>query len=125
MARKGMHNLRRNETEFEYFIPNGLESDLDENGMHTGDFEKQYALPVTYRGNISVPTGYASQNLFGTDVRYSHLLVMDDPDADISETGMIRWKGSLYEIRAVRPSINTLAIALRKKTEDHAESDAN
>lgn len=121
--RKGMHTLRRNETEFEYLPPDGETSDLNDDGEHTGEFYPIPADPVPMRGNISMPSGTTSQNFFGTDTRYTHVLVMDDPDADISELGMIHWKGSLYEIRAVRPSINTLSIALRKKTANLCEPD--
>lgn len=119
--RKGMHTLRRNETEFEYLPPDGLTSDLNDAGEHTGEFYPVSGDPVPYRGNISTPSGYTSNNFFGTDTRYTHVLVMDDPEADISELGMIRWKGNLYEIRAVRPSINTLSVALRRITENHGE----
>ncbi len=119
--RKGMHNLRINETTFEYLPPDGEETDLNEDDEHTGEFYQKYAGPIPYRGNISMPSGYTSQNFFGTDIRYTHVLVMDDPDVELSELGLIRWKGDLYEIRAVRPSLNSLSAALRKKTADHAE----
>ena len=46
---------------------------------------------------------------------------MDHPDEDIKETGRIRWKGELYDIRAVRPSLNALSVALRKQTTNNAE----
>lgn len=98
-------------------------TDLNEDGEHTGEFRKEYRDPIRYRGNISVPSGFAANEIFGTDTRYTHVLVMDNPEADISEMGMIRWKGDLYEIRAVRPSINVLSVALRKKTVNHAEDD--
>ena len=121
--RKGLHNLRRNETDFEYLPPDGVETDLNEDGEHTGEFYQKHGDPVPYRGNISMPSGSISQTFFGTDTRYTHVLVMDDPDADISELGMIRWKGQLYEIKAVRPSLNSLSAALQKKTANNAESE--
>ena len=123
MSRR-MHLLQRNTTKFEYLPPDELESDLNEDGEHTGDFTRRYMEPVEYRGNISMPSGYVSQNFFGTDTRYTHVLVMDDPDTDISELGMIRWKGRLYEIKAVRPSLNALSVALREKTADREEGDS-
>lgn len=118
-----MRNLKRNMTEFEYLPPDGETSDVNEDGDYTGEFYPQHSDPVPMKGNISMPSGNVSQDFFGTDTRYTHVLVMDDPDADISELGIIRWKGSLYEIRAVRPSLNALSVALRKKTENHAEAD--
>lgn len=119
-----MKCLRRNMTDFEYFPPDGEETDLNDDGEHTGEFYQKFGDPVPYRGNISAPSGSISQNFFGTDTRYTHVLIMDDPDLDISELGMIRWKGDLYAIQAVRPSINVLSVALRKKTKDNAERDS-
>lgn len=119
-----MRLLRRNTTEFEYLPYNGVTSDLDKNGDHTGEFYPAYGDPVPYRGNISMPSGSISRDFFGTDIRYTHVLVMDNPYTDISEHGVIRWKGDLYEIRAVRPSLNALSVALRKKTKDQAESES-
>jgi len=115
-----VRNLKRNETVFEYLPPDGETTDLNEDGEHTGEFYQQHGKPVTIRGNISMPSGFTSQDFFGTDTRYTHVLVMDNPKADISELGMIRWKGDLYEIRAVRPSLNVLSAALRKKTANNA-----
>ena len=118
-----MKCLRRNMTEFEYLPPNGETSDVNEAGEYTGEFYPVHSDPVTMRGNISMPNGNISQEFFGTDTRYTHVLVMDNPDSDISELGMIRWKENLYEIRAVRPSLNTLNVALRRKTADNAEPE--
>lgn len=115
-----MRNLRKNMTDFEYLPWDGAESDLNDDGEHTGEYYPVYGDPVSYKGNISMPIGQTVQNFFGTDVRYTHVLVMDDPKADIQETGIIKWQGRLYDITAVRPSLNALSVALRKKTEDHS-----
>lgn len=115
-----MRNLKRNETKFEYLPPDGETTDLNEAGEHTGEFYQKHGDPVKMKGNISMPGGTISQNFFGTDTRYTHVLVMDDPEAEISELGMIRWKDNLYEITAVRPSLNALSVALRKKTANNA-----
>lgn len=123
MKRKGSHLMRRNMTDFEYLPPDDYESDLNDEGEHTGDFNLTHGEPVPYRGNISTPSGMISQNFFGTDARYTHVLLMEDLDAGISELGLIRWKKNLYEIVAVRPSLNTLSIALRKKTTNNAERE--
>lgn len=116
-----MKLLRRNLTKFEYLPYTGNQSDLNESGEHTGEYYPVYGEPVTYRGNIASPTGYAAQTFYGLDIRYSHILVMDKPDADIQETGLVRWRGDLYDIRAVRPSINVLSVALQRQTANHAE----
>ena len=111
-----MKLLRRNMTQFEYLPSNGTMTDLNDDGEHTGEFHPEYGTAVTYKGNISSPSGHTVQQFYGEDIRYTHTLLMDKPDAEINEYGMIRWKGELYEITAVRPSLNVLSIALRKIT---------
>ena len=115
-----MKLLKRNLTEFEYIGYTGEETDIDpETGLHTGDPVPVMAEPVWYDGNISPANLLANQTFYGEDIRYTHVLLMDDPDAEIDEYGVIRWNGDLYDIRAVRRSQNVLNIALRKQTKDN------
>lgn len=116
-----MRLLRRNTTTFQYRALTGEEEVLKD-GMHTGNMKPTYGEPVTYRGNISAPSGFATDNLFGVNTQYTHVLLLDKPDADISEDGMIDWRGAVYEVKAVRPSINVLAVALKKRTVNNAVS---
>ena len=111
-----MRLQRRNTTVFEYFPDTGETNDLDEHERHTGQFKPVFGAPILLRGSISVPSGLVYQAFYGIDTRYTHTLLMDDPDAPITETGIIRWKGKTYEIRAVRRSMNVLAAALREQT---------
>ena len=113
-----MKCLRRNKQEFEYLPYTGTDTDLNTDGEHTGEFHRQYGKPVTYMGNISSPSGQVNQTFYGDEIRYTHTLVMDNPDVDIKENGLIRWKGDLYEIRARRPSLNAISFALRKMTSE-------
>ena len=114
-----MRLLRRDTVEFVY-KPLSAEVETQTDERHTGNYEPTYGYSVTYRGNISIPTGFASDNLFGQNIQYSHVLLMDNTKADIQEDGIIEWRGEVYEIRAVRPSHNFLSIALKKKTANHA-----
>ena len=118
-----MRCLRRNETEFEYLPYEGIEEGLDEDGDYTGENVRKYGSAIPYRGNISTPSGQTNQTFYGQDIRYTHVLVMTPPEEPINEYGLIRWKGELYDIRAVRPSENTLSVALRKQTVDHADGE--
>lgn len=117
-----MRLLRRNTTVF-WYRPFVRSDEKLLNGRHTGTYEPVYGDPIQYRGNISAPSGSVSENLFGQNIQYTHVLLMDDPDADIREDGLVEWKNGEYEIRAVRPSINVLAVALRKRTKDHTDGD--
>lgn len=118
-----MRLLKRNLTDFEY-LPYLGESDLDpDTGLHTGEPVVQYGDPVEYEGNISTPSLLANQTFYGTEIRYTHVLLMDDPDAEIDEYGIILWEGEKYEIRAIRRSLNVLSAALRKQTVNYAEDE--
>ena len=113
-----MRCLERNKTSFEYLPYNGEESDLNEYGEHTGEFHPDYGDPIPYRGNISTPSGRSNQTFYGEDIRYTHTLVMELPKEEISVHGLIRWKGHLYEVTAMRPSINSVSIALKQMPDD-------
>ena len=118
-----MKCLKRNMTEFEYLPYTGTDTDLNEYGEHTGEFHREYGKAVPYKGNISSPSGHTNQTFYGMNIQYTHTLVMDDPNAKIDEYGVISWKGDLYDITAVRPSINSLSVALKKQTKDHAPEE--
>ena len=113
-----MKTVKRNEKKFEYFAYTGLTSDVNEAGLHTGVPRPVYGEPVEYSGVISTPNGQTSQAFDGLDIRYTHVLIMDDPNVGIEEDGIIRYKGRLYFIKAALPSLNVMNIALKQRTKD-------
>ena len=114
-----MKLLRRDTVEFQYRPYSGaLEGQTDE--RHTGNYEPEYGYPVTYRGNISPPGDSMSNRLFGRNGNYTHVLLMDNPKANILESGIIEWNNGVYEIYAISRSKNFMHVALRKKTVNHA-----
>ncbi len=117
-----MRLLKRNTACFLYRAYLGDEEILKD-GMHTGQYAAVYAHPVPYRGAISVPYGYVTAQLFGTKKNYTHVLLMEDPEAPVTEHGLVIFKGAEYEVRAVRPSLNVLAVGLQKRTENNAEEE--
>lgn len=110
-----MRLQKRNTTVFDYRAYLG-EREIIRNGLHSGNSESVYDSPVQKHGSISSPSGFATNQLFGIDTKYTHVLLMDWVDPDIVENGLIDWKGAVYEITAVRPSLNVLAVALKKRT---------
>ena len=115
-----MKLLRRNTTEFEVMPFDHMKENEDENGYYTGELIPEYKNPILKRGNISVPSGLTNLTFYGQDIRYTHILVMDYVDPDIREDAVILWRDRLYDIRAVRPSINGLSAALRQRTDNYA-----
>lgn len=118
-----MKLLKRNLIPVQYLPATGEESDLNGNQEHTGEFYPVYGDPVSYMGNFSTPSGYTNPTFYGADIRYTNVLLLDDAKADIREDGLFLIQGHTYEIRAVRPSLNVLSIALRRLTEDHPETE--
>lgn len=115
-----MRLLKRNTKRFIYKARTGEEEVLND-GMHTGIYEPVYTDGTAYYGNISAPSGFVTPELFGIDTNYTHVLLVDKPKADIKEDGLIECEGVTYEIRAVRPSLNVLSVALKEVTVNHAE----
>lgn len=113
-----MKLLRRNTVPFVYRPYAGEAYDVT--AADPGDYRPSYGDPVSYRGNISPPDGLVTDNLFGLGVNYSHVLVMDDPNADIDEYGIVEWNDESYDVIAVRRSLNVLSVALRQRTANRA-----
>lgn len=116
-----MRLQKRNCVTLEYLPYEGLETDLDENGLHTGVFRPEYGMPVKYVGNISAPSGSAIQAFDGLEVRYSHVLILDNVKADIREEGKVRYRNRLYTVTAVRPSLNVMLVALLADTVNNGD----
>ena len=119
-----MRLQQRNCRKMEY-LPFLGETDVDpDTGMHTGEPVMQYGDPVELKGNISVPSRRTDATFYGEDVRYTHelLLPLKRKGLQIEEYGLIRFQDDLYDIRAVRPSLNFVSIALQKQTVNHGEA---
>jgi len=108
--------LRRNLTEVEYLPYVSKEEILTDGGKHTGRYAVKYGDPVVFKANISTPSGQTQNQFFGINPDYTHVLVTDRQDMDIRETGKILWRDGEYEIKAVRPSLNVLSVALKRLT---------
>lgn len=115
-----MKLLKRNTVPFEYRAYLG-QVEVLKDGLHTGNYVPNYGVPMQYYGNISAPSGVAQAYLFGLDTQYTHVLLMDDMDADINVDGVITRKGVVYDVVAVRPSLNVQAIALSRRTVNNVE----
>ena len=110
-------------TEFEYLPYLGVVERMTEDDEPTGEYMETYGDPIPMMGNISSPNGRVNQTFYGQDIRYTNTLVMDDPDTDIDEHGQILWKNDVYDIQAVRRTLNAVSIALKKQTSDHADGE--
>ena len=102
----------------------GEETDLNGGGLHTGEFYPEYDEPIELpRANVSSPSGHASQGMFGKDTRYTHVMLLDDVNAPITEHDKVEWNGITFSVTAVRPSLNVLSVALQRVTANHADGE--
>lgn len=108
--------LKRNQRTFLYLPYLQTDAVLDDDERETGEEAPDYAPPVEKKGNISPADQAAYVQIFGTFTDYTHILVMDDPNVEIDENGLIVWKGNTYIVQRVAPSINSVRIALKKVT---------
>lgn len=84
-------------------------------GRHTGQYDIQYDDPVWFSGNLSVPSGQVSNQMYSIVADYTHVLLLDLTDTGIEEDGLIVKGDDVYEIKAVRESMNVTSIALKKR----------
>ena len=109
-----MRLLKRNCSEAVYWPYESTEEHRNAYGQRTGENFVNYGNAVFLeRVNFSIPNGHASQELFGKDTPYTHVMLVDD-DVVIEEHGLIMHNERMYEITAVRKSLNVLSVALKR-----------
>ena len=118
-----MKCLKRNQITFYYAQPLREEAVRD-GGLLTGDMSVIYDVPVECHGNVSPPSGNVFVELFGADVRYDRVIVLDDPSTPITEGTVLcidsapSYDGPNliydYIVRKVAPSLNSVTIAATK-----------
>lgn len=119
-----MKCLQRNLTSFYYALPLKMES-VTSSGYVTGDMLVTYDTPVECYGNVAPPTGKVFVELFGADVRYDRVIVVDDPNTPITEGAVLCIDSAPsydtdsqliydYIVTKVARSLNSTAIAVTK-----------
>lgn len=121
-----MRILARNRQKFYYYLYKDRVPLYDENGNRTGEYTLTYHPAVECKGNISAGSGDAQVELFGTDIQYSKVIVLDDVKCPIDETTLLcvdiepqSYDESGvpvydYYVTAVAKSLNSVAIAINK-----------
>lgn len=117
--------MRRNKKSFYYALYERKEPVTDEYGNQTGEYRIVYSDPILEHGNISPGSGDAQNEIFGTEVKYSRVIALDDINCPIDENSVIfvdvtptkNADGEYnndYVVKAIAPSINNLLIAIEK-----------
>lgn len=81
--------MRQNKRKFWYSLYLGNVEVVDENGFYTGEKRPSYTKPIEFKANISAArsssTGSVEASMFGSDVQYDKVIMIDNPDFEINE----------------------------------------
>lgn len=120
-----MRCLERNKRCFYYALFDSKDPVKDEDGNFTGEYTINYKAPVHMKANISPVIGEAQADLFGSDVDYDRVIVVDEPCCPIDEYSVLciemppdyDEEGNLiydYIVKKVARSINSVSYAVSK-----------
>lgn len=124
-----MKCLKRNKQSFYYAAYLGKEPLRDETGHLTGEYKIQYDKPVQISGNISPAQGNAQSEIFGIDVKYERVIVIDDLSCPINEYSILFIEvqpfmnehgdfNNDYVVKAIARSLNSISIAIGRTAND-------
>lgn len=84
-----MKCLRRNRVPFWYCLFDLKEELLDEDGNRTGEYAVYYKPPVEVLANVSAAHGEVQEEMFGRNLSYDKVIVLDDPSCPIDEDAVL------------------------------------
>lgn len=108
---------------------------LDENGDFTGEYAPSYSEPVPFRANLSATRGTqgftgtgASNDYFGTDIKYDRIISTSRMDLPLDEycliwtktpatkqDGSVDYDKAEYRITAVAQGVQHMKYAIRSR----------
>lgn len=121
-----MRCLNKNKRTFYYYLYGGKQPVTDEDGYLTGENAVIYSEPVECRANISAGSGDAQVELFGTNITYDKVIVLDNVDCPIDTNSLLcldiipqpytvgETPEHDYIVKAVAKSLNFVSIAISK-----------
>ena len=107
-----MRCLQRNKQTFQYknYVS---DTDVQVDGLYTGDREIVYSTPVTCQASISPASGYSQTEQFGVLDGYDKVIETHE-NLPVTETSKIIIDGEEYIVRRIAKSLNYMAIAIKK-----------
>ena len=124
-----MRCMRINKRRFWYSLYLGNEEAKDENGLYTGFRIAKYSEPKEMKANISAARstryGDIATEMFGTDIQYDKIIVIDNPDCEIDEHTVLCVDKELetdadgrmiydYVVSKIGRSINSVSYAISR-----------
>lgn len=84
-----MRTLERNKTQFYYATFLGKGEIIDAQGRNTAEYRNAYSEWKPCKANISPAKGYGAAELFGADIQYDRVIVLDDVNCEIDEYSVL------------------------------------
>lgn len=121
-----MRCLKKNKQTFYYYLYGGKQPIKDAEGNLTGENAVAYLEPVEMQGNISAGSGDAQVELFGTNITFDKVIVLDDINCPIDTNSLLclditpqpytpgETPEHDYIVKAVATSLNSVSIAISK-----------
>lgn len=117
--------MNRNKQTVYYSLFDKKEEIKDENGLFTGAYKIVYKTPVKMAANVSAATGSAQAELFGANISYDKVIVIDDTMCPIDENTVLcvdsapeyDSSGNLifdYVVKRVAKSLNSISYAISR-----------
>lgn len=124
-----MRTLKRNQQRFYYYSYRDTVDAVDTDGNLTGEKTLVYAPPAECYGHISAGQGEKQVELFGSNVKYEKVIILDDMTCPIDENSILcidiqpepynadATPKHDYIVNAVAKSLNVFAVAISKNTQ--------
>ena len=125
-----MRTLKKNQRSFYYYLYRDKVDAVDKDGYQTGEKVLRYHVPVECKGNISAGVGEKQVELFGSNVKYERVIIVDDINCPIDENSLLcvdiqpepynpnETPVHDYIVKAIAKSLNVFAIAISKEVPD-------
>lgn len=124
-----MRSLNRNKQKFYYALYLG-ETEYVVDNEYTGEVTLSYSDPVAFYANISAARGETEMTPFGTELKYSKVIVTNDTTCPINEHSRV-WIDADpdsepydYTVVKVAKSLNSISYAVKEvATDDYTRYD--
>ena len=124
-----MRVVNRNRRPVAYAFYEGTTEIIDDNGLHTGEYEVHYTDPVRALMNVSGGRGQANVRLFGIGSEFDRTIVTDDLITPFS-TDTVFWVETDpddapfdYRVVSVARTINQVVLGLAEVEVSHAKDN--
>ena len=124
-----MRVVNRNRRPVAYAFYEGTTEIIDDNSLHTGEYEVHYTDPVRALMNVSGGRGQANVRLFGIGSEFDRTIVTDDLTTPFS-TDTVFWVETDpddapfdYRVVSVARTINQVVLGLAEVEVSHAKDN--